>query len=317
MSIELPEHLRTGPLAEAAKQSLKDAQSMASASNSVPRISLKGREFHLMVDGEEVAKFRDYLDVVVIGVEPDAGRMIKTFYAGGYQAGAKEPPTCASDDGIAPSPWVQNKQAQTCQTCPKNQFGSAKGPSGKATKACRDSKRAWVKIAPGNMKVMPPGQQPQEFDGGRIPFKDRTLFGINITVASLKNWSEHGKRLLALGQGPAVCVTRLLMQEGDYPYLDFSIAAWLDATDAPLSLAMSQERPWKLMANAGLALAGPAEGGRTGIPTALPGVPAHLQNAQVGGSPAEVVDAATTAGGATGVTKPVDPGQVNDAVEKW
>ena len=310
MSIELPEHLKTGPLAEAAAQSLRDAQSMAASSNSVPRISLKGREFHLMVDGEEEAKFRDYLDVVVVGVEPDGSNMVKAWYEKGYSAGAKEPPTCASDDGMAPSSWVQKPQSQTCQSCPKNKFGSATSPNGKPTKACRDSKRAWVKIAPGNLMVMAPGQPPAPYPGGDKPFLDRTLFGLNITVASLKNWSEHGKKLLALGQGPAVCVTRLIMQGGDFPWLDFQVAAWLSAEEVPLSLGLSQKRPWKLQyANAGLALAAPDGGNvRAGVPTALPGaVPAHLQPT-VGGQPAEVVEPVKSA---------VPASEVNKAIDQW
>lgn len=311
MSIELPEHLRTGPLAEAAKKSLADAASMAASSNSVPRISLKGREFHLMVDGEEEAKFRDYLDVIVVGVEPEGPLMIKAWYEKGYQAGSKEPPTCASDDGIAPSPWVQKPQSRACRGCPKSRFGSATSPNGKATKACRDSKRAWVKIAGGNNMVMPPGQPAKPYPGADKPLVDRTLFGLNITVASLKNWSEHGKKLISFGQGPAVCVTRLLMQDGDFPWLDFQIAAWLSAEDAPVSLKLANDRPWKVQyANAGLALAAP-EGGtsRGGIPTSLPGaVPAHLQP-QVGGQPAEVLEPAQN--------KPVDAAGINDAVAKW
>lgn len=313
MTIELPEHLRTGPLADAAAKSLRDAQAMAASSNSVPRISLKGREFQLMVDGESEAKFRDYLDVVVIGVEPEGGRMIKTWYEKGYQAGAKEPPTCMSDDGIAPSEYSQKPQSQTCQGCDKNRFGSAISPSGKPTKACRDSKRAWVKIAGGNMMVMPPGQPPKLYPGAEKPFSERTLFGLNITVASLKNWSDHGKRLLSLGQGPAVCVTRLTMQEGDFPWMDFSIQSWLSADDAPVSLKLANERPWKLQyANASLALS-VSDGAVTkqGVPTALPGaVPDHLQNtATVAGQPAEVVEAAPK-------TAP-SAAEINKAVEGW
>lgn len=281
MTIELPEHLRTGPLAEAAQRALQDANSMASASNSVPRISLMGREFKLIESGETTAKFRDYLDVIILGVEPGPGQMIKTFYAKGYTSGAKEPPTCSSDDGIVPSPWVTEKQSNQCGTCPKNVFGSATSPSGKQTKACRDSKRIWVKLAAGNMVTLAPGQAPVECDESKKSLADRTLYGLNVTVASLKSFSEHGRVLTQLGQGPAVCVTRMLMVEKEYPELEFKLVSWLSAADTPISLELAEKRPWKAFKGAAaLALAG-VDGApvRAGLPTSLPGIPEHLRQA--------------------------------------
>lgn len=262
MSIELPEHLRTGPLAEAAAKALQDAASMAASSNSVPRISLRGREFRLIENGEEVKKVRDQLDVIILGVEPEAGRMIKTWYKDGYKSGAKEPPTCSSDDGIAPAPWVNDKQSASCQTCPKNAFGSATSPNGKPTKACRDSKRIWLKLSESDQ-----------------PFSERTMYGLNVTVASLKAFSEHGRKLASLGQGPAVAITRLKMLDMEYPQLDFEIAGWLDADTAPQSLKIAEQRPWKIQyANAGLALSAPDAGGaKAQLPMSAPQVPAHLQ----------------------------------------
>lgn len=304
MTIELPEHLRTGPLAEQAAKALADAQSMASSSNSIPRISLRGREFRLVEGGEETARFRDFLDVIIIGVEPGAGQMIKTYYAKGYTSGAKEPPTCSSDDGIAPAPWVTEKQAQTCRQCPKNVFGSAVSPSGKQTKACRDSKRIWLKLAPGNKEIPAPGQEAKITAESNKPFADRTMYGMNVTVASLKAFSEHGKALGALGQGPAVCVTRMVMLDKEYPELEFKIQSWLDAETAPQSLKIAAERPWKIHVNAGLALAAPDGGAKGGLPTALPGVPEHLKQ-----------QAAAATQPATDAAKPV--GNIDDAVGNW
>lgn len=318
MSIELPEHLRTGPLAEAAARALQDASSMAASSNSVPRISLLGREFRLVESGDTIAKFRDYLNVHILGVEPDAGRMIKTFYKDGYKQGAKEPPTCSSDDGIAPAPWVTEKQSQQCQTCPKNAFGSATSPSGKATKACRDSKRVWLKIADGNMHTPTIGQPPVEFK--QPAFGERTLYGMNVTVASLKAFSDYGKMLSGLGQGPAVCVTQLLMIDSEFPQLNFKLHAWVDAVTAPLALEQAEKRPWKIKyANAGLALAGPDGGStRQSLPTSLPGLPAHLQKPAVtepqgtqtvvDAPPAETTQVAA---------QPVNIADIDDAVGKW
>lgn len=309
MSIELPEHLRTGPLAEQAAKALQDAQSMSAASNSVPRLSLKGREFRLIEGGEEGAKFRDYLDVIIIGVEPGPGLMIKTWYKDGYKSGSKEPPTCSSDDGIAPAVWVTDKQSQTCKTCPKNAFGSAISPSGKPTKACRDSKRVWFKLADGNKEVIM-GKEPQLCEESKKPFADRTLYGANVTVASLKAFSEHGRALQALGQGPAVCVTRMVMLDKEYPELEFKLQAWLDADTAPQSLKIAADRPWKIYSNAGLALAGPEGNQRSGLPTALPGVPDYLkQAAQQSAAASDVVDATPAA------AKPV--GNIDDEIGKW
>lgn len=299
MTIELPEHLRTGPMADAARKALQDAQSMASASNSVPRISLRGREFRLVESGEEVAKFRDTLDVIILGVEPEAGRMIKTFYKDGYKSGAKEPPTCSSDDGIAPAPWVTQKQATQCAQCPKNVFGSATSPSGKATKACRDSKRAWVVMANGA-------------DGQPLttPIAERTLYGLNVTVASLKAFSDHGKLLASLGQSPAVCVTRLKMLDMEYPQLEFELVAWLDAQRAPEALTMTTERPWRIKYQAaGLALAmGDSDAG--GAKAQLPlQVPQHLQQQS------NVVDVQATPVASPTPSQPV--GDIDDAIGKW
>lgn len=255
MSIEVPEHLRNGPLAEAAAKALADAAAMAASSNSVPRISLRGREFRLIENGEEIKRVRDGLDVVIIGVEPEAGRMIKTFYAKGYTPGAKEPPTCSSDDGIAPAPWVTEKVSASCQSCPKNVFGSAISPTGKPTKACRDSKRIWVVLA-----------------DDPAPISERTLYGMNVTVASLKAFSEHGRKLAALGQGPAVAVTRIVMLDTEYPQVEFELKAWLDAQTAPQSLKLAAERPWKInYSHAGLALSAPDAAASTAqLPLAVP-----------------------------------------------
>lgn len=328
MSIELPEHLRSGPLAEAAARALQDANAMAASSNSVPRISLRGREFRLIEGGEEIAKFRDFLDVIMVGVEPEPGMMIKTYYEKGYSQGAKEPPTCSSDDGIAPSPWVQNPQNKTCRDCPKNQYGSGKAMNNKPTKACRDSKRVWLKLADTNLvPVAGAAAKPYEVP----PFEERTLYGMNVTVASLKSFSDHGKELASLGQGPAVCVTRMTMADAEFPQIVFNLQAWLSAQDAPLSLELSNKRPWRVKyANAGLALASDGSGGpitRNALPTSVSQVPDHLrqqpqqvdQTLAAGGhmTPGETVPQGTqTVVDATPAgAKPV--GDIDDAVGKW
>jgi hypothetical protein len=285
-NLALPAHLQNNE--EAAKRALQDAQSMSSSSNSVPRISLRGREFRFVENGEEVKKVRDKLKVVILGVEPDGRAMIKTWYKDGYKSGAKEPPTCSSDDGIRPSAYVQNKQSPTCAGCPKNQFGSATSPSGKATKACRDSKRIWVVEAESTE-----------------PFADRTQYGLNVTVASLKSFSELGRALAGYGQSPCVAITELIMMDMEYPQLEFKLVGWLNPEDTPKSLEINTKRPWKLFSNTQGLLSNDSAPSTASLPLSLP---AHLQQPQ---KPAD--------SGVTDVQAKPAPSnqQIDDAVGSW
>lgn len=302
--IAVPEHLKNN--AEAAARALQDAASMASSSNSVPRISLRGREFRLVEGGEEVRKIRDRMRGIILGVEPEAGRMIKTWYQDGYKSGAKEPPTCASDDGVSPSPWIQNKQAQFCAKCPKNQFGSAISPSGKQTKACRDSKRIWL--------VEAETQDGTDADGKlkwkpiTTPIRDRVTYGLNVTVASLKAFSEHGRTLASYGQAPCVAITEFEMLDMEYPQLDFHLVGWVDADAAPVTLAIATERPWKInYGNAGMALGMSEDASAAKLPLSLP---AHLQPKTVDASVQEVSVQPNQ-------SEKVSKNQIDDAVGNW
>ena len=172
----------------------------------------------------------------------------------------------------------------------------------------------WLKLADTNSFNGQPIKQPD--------LKERTLYGMNVSVASLKAFSEHGRKLASLGQGPAVCVTRVKMLDTEFPQVDFEIAAWLDAVQAPLSLQMAAERPWKIFSNAGLALAAP-EAGKAGLPSALPGQnvgqpPAHLQQVSTAAvqQATEVLDAVQVPVTPT-PSKPVSDTDIDDAVGTW
>lgn len=300
--LALPAHLQNNE--DAAKRALQDAQSMSSSSNSIPRISLRGREFRFVENGEEVKKIRDRIRVVILGVEPDGRAMVKTWYKGGYVSGAKEPPTCASDDGIKPSSWIQEKQSPTCAQCPKNQFGSATSPSGKATKACRDSKRVWLVEAEAQDGTNPDGSY--KWKSIDTPFEERTQYGLSVTVASLKSFAELGRQLAGYGQSPCVAVTELEMLDKEYPELKFNLVGWLNPTDTPKSLEINTKRPWKLFSNTSAMLENNSSGPSNPLPLSLP---AHLQK------PADTPPAA----GVTDVEARPAPSnsQIDDAVGNW
>ena len=210
-----------------------DANSMASVSVSVPRISLKGKKFQF-INGDDESKKTDYIDVIILGVDPEAGRMVKTFYASGYNPNDTSPPDCSSSNGVAPDAWVSNPVSQSCGSCPKNQFGSATSPSGKKTKACRDAKRLWV-------------VKPDDVDG--------TVFGLNVPVTSLKSMSEYGREIQGAGIPLASVVTRVSMDEdSEFPMIHFSRLWFLNEEIGNRAIDRNESRDWMVNINLRAAL---------------------------------------------------------------
>src|SRR5258706_8465695 len=110
-----------------------------------PRISIKGSRFTLIDAGGTKFPWQQLiLPVVIIGANPVAS---KIYYEGPYDPDSGSPPTCYSDNGIAPSMNASYKQSATCATCPHFGWGSATSPlTGKPTKACDDKKKIAVKV---------------------------------------------------------------------------------------------------------------------------------------------------------------------------
>lgn len=205
----------------------KDVDSAAAASTSVPRVSLRGKKFRFIENGEEVKAVNDEVDVVIYGIEPDAGRFIKTYYDKPYagQASSGEPPTCSSEDGVRPSPWIGKPQSPTCAQCPKNMFGSATSMKGRPSKACKDSKRIWVGF-PGD----PEG----------------VLYGMNITVSSLKALSQYGSDRRDSGVPLSLTITKItMMDDSEFPQLDFAVAGYIEADKAEAFITRAEKREWE------------------------------------------------------------------------
>lgn len=232
-NMQLPAYMQN----QAAQQS--NADSMAASSMSIPRISLKGKKFRLIEGGEELAK-SDSLRVVILSVEPEAGYMIKTFYAAGYNPTDTAPPDCSSANGKVPDLWVTDKQSDTCQSCPKNAWGSATSTSGKKTKACRDAKRLWV--------------AKDDDIGG-------TVFGLNVPVTSLKALSEYGQ-LIKKNQFPLTgVITELTMDEdAEFPQLIFKHVGFLPEAAFNEAVDRSENRNWSGIGSSAVALPAPSEG---------------------------------------------------------
>jgi hypothetical protein len=260
-----------------------EADSMASSSVSIPRVSLRGKKFRLNLAGEEVKTFNDFMDCIILGVTPDAGRFIKTFYIKAYTGGGdNSPPDCASDDGVRPSPWISAPQSMSCQTCEKNRFGSATSRLGKPSKACKDSKRLWIAM-------------PDDVAG--------TVYALQVPVTSLKALSDYGRDIKNMGGTPiSAIITRILMDDdSEFPEISFRANGFLPQEQGLLAMSRNETKDWMLTSVSG----GPA----LDAPKPQVALPGAAQTA-----------AATPAAGAAAGPGPT-PGQsqanVGEALKTW
>ena len=200
-----------------------DVDAMASSSMSIPRISLKGKKFRISEGGEEVSK-SDTLKTVILAVEPDGSRMIKTFYAHGYAAGDSSPPDCSSSNGVTPDLWVNEPVSEKCSTCQNNVFGSATSTNGKKTKACKDSKRLWLAL-------------PDNVEG--------TVYALNVPVTSLRALSEYGTFIKKNGFPLPAIITEMSMdEESDFPQLHFKHVGFLAEKEFSQAIERHTSKDW-------------------------------------------------------------------------
>jgi len=127
----IPEHLRNIGVNDLTK-------ALAPSINNSPlkRISIRGRVFRLVVNGEEMTKNEsNSMEVIIVNASKDISR---SFYAGAYDPKAETTsPDCWSPDGIKPDASVLKPQHSNCKDCPKNIKGSGAGGS----RACRYARR--------------------------------------------------------------------------------------------------------------------------------------------------------------------------------
>ena len=210
---------------------IQDVASMATSSVSIPRLSYRGKRFRFIVNGEEEMSEGLTVKVAIIGVEPDPGRFVKTYYDKGYEAGDSAPPTCSSSDGVRPDTWVSDPQSETCARCLKNVFGSAVSRSGGKAKACKDGKILWV------AKLNDP----------------ETHYGLRVPVMSLKNLSEYGKYIHKNGYPLALVVTELALDDdAEFPKLVFNHVGFVEEALAEVFVKVNAERPWRAFQNVAL-----------------------------------------------------------------
>ena len=214
-SAQLPTHLQkyAGHAADAAQ--------MVTGFNSLPKISLKGKQFRYMKDDKEYAYPMGVpFNCVILAIDPPEG-VAKSWYADAYNSDVVELPDCFSADGKVPDNLAAKKQARSCAECPKNAFGSGTDAAGNPSKgkACSDFK---------NLFVVEADKLEEQVSVLRVP------------ATSLKNLSSYGRKLAQNKAAPQLLVTQMTFTDAEFPQLEFNATGWLSEGDAAKMIERSE-----------------------------------------------------------------------------
>lgn len=148
------------------------------------RISIRGKNFHKVVNGKEVATVEDnYMDVIIVKMAHTAAR---TYYASSYKEGVSVAPACWSGDSNKPDTEVSEPQAKSCNECPQSVRGSGMGGTGSA---CRLSWRIAV-VLPNDpsgdvlQMVLPATSAFGKEENGKWPFRPYIQMLANNNVSA-------------------------------------------------------------------------------------------------------------------------------------
>ena len=194
------------------------------ATTSAPRISTEGGLMSVIIDGNVAVGPMHALDVIVVGVFPEARNVSRVYYAGKYVKGSKEAPTCFSEKGDVPSPHSTTAQAAACSQCPKNIKGS--GDAGGT--ACGFYKRLAV-IVPG----VPDSVFELRVSARGIFSKTESING--TTYAGLTAYAsmlaEVGKKAPNVRMDMSKVVTTISCPKGQTEGLRFAVKSWATEAD--------------------------------------------------------------------------------------
>jgi len=211
----LPAHLQ-----QYAKQA-EAAAGMVTGFNSLPKISLKGKQFRYMKDDKEfVYPMGAPFNCVILAIDPPAG-VAKSWYQDAYSSDNVELPDCFSADGITPDSLAAKKQARSCAECPKNAFGSGTDAQGNPSKgkACGDFKNLFV------------------VESDKL---DEQVSVLRVPATSLKNLSAFGRDLSKNKVAPQLVISQLTFTDAEFPQLEFKAVGWLSEAEAHKMVARSE-----------------------------------------------------------------------------
>jgi hypothetical protein len=206
-SAGLPAHLQQYAVDAA------EAAGLVTSFLSLPSISIKGKQFRFVKDGEETPfPAGQPFKAVILGMDPPKG-CAKSFYVGAYTPGSVDAPDCFSSDGLTPDGFVATPVSRSCTECPHSVFGSGRDAAGQPTKGklCGDHKNLFV-----------------------VPFDqlDGDVAVLRVPATSLKALSAYGQELIKHGAPMQALVTEMTFTSDEHPQLAFRGESWLNAEDA-------------------------------------------------------------------------------------
>lgn len=211
-------------------QKIMEQESNLVEKMTTPSLSIKGKNFHISLNGEMQTLQKKDADgdmvpvttfkVIVLAAAKERGR---AFYEGEYDDSKVAMPFCWSDDSVTPSKAVKKPCAASCAACPNSVKGSKKqeGKDGKDAEGYACGQYQMLALVPASDPTFEPlriklpitsvfdGRSPQNDAEGKFAWK---------------NYSDY---LRANGiHHSAEVITKLMFDKKAYPKLLFMRDAW-------------------------------------------------------------------------------------------
>lgn len=199
---------------QASRQAAHDMNAtLAALATGFPTISIKGKVFAFVRDGERRVMTRSDDPTApvssILAIIANASGVVKSYYESGYTEGVEDnKPTCFSNDGIHPDPQVEHKQCDNCRMCKRNVFGTARSENGQPGKgkACADAIRLAVMSDPNGDAYL-----------------------LRVPPASLRALGQYTQQLMKRGVPINAVVTRISFDiEAATPKLVFAFHSFLN-----------------------------------------------------------------------------------------
>lgn len=207
-----------------------NASGRGSSAGGINRLSIRGGVFRKVVNGQEVGELEQRAISVVIVKTAPISRM---YFAGQYQAGVTNPPTCWSGDTQTGRPsedvLSSDRQSETCFDCPQNIKGSGQGEG----RACRYSQRVAVLLADADGKVV-------SDEVYQLSLPATSVFGDNKNKMGLQTYA----RLLDSQKAPLASLLTELRFDTDSstPKLCFKPVRVLEQDELKIAVALQQSK---------------------------------------------------------------------------